>query len=200
MGPRPLAAAALLLVLTACAATAARMTPPPAATPPVGAPFEATGAVAFASGGEGATVSYGPWRVRGPGIDLSYAGSGTWSGRIADVDVRIAASDGRIAGAGGDVLVDRTGDELRLRGSWSGRSLELKVGRLRLQGTLDGGACSFDLRPAGPDALAGALGCALPGGKATASQGTLRFRGEAVLVPDVLQPQFVLALLAALPL
>ena len=177
------------------------MTPPPTATPPAGAPFEPTGAVAFAAGGEGATISYGPWRVRGPGIDLAYAGGGTWTGKIADADVRIAASDGRIGGAGGEVLVERTDDELRLHGTWSGRSLELAVGRVRLKGTLDGGACSFDLRPSGPDALAGTLGCASPGGGIpTSSRGTLRLRGEAVLVPDVLEPQFVLALLAALPL
>jgi hypothetical protein len=197
----PRLASLLLLGLTACATSAARMTPPPTLTPPAGAPFEPTGAVSFAAGGEGATVSYGPWRVRGPGIDLAYAGSGTWAGKIADAEVRIVASDGRIAGAGGEVLVDRTGDELRLRGSWSGRTLELKVGRLRLKGALDGGVCAFDLGPAGPDALSGTLGCTLPGSATpTSSQGTLRFRGEAVLVPDVLQPQFVLALLAALPL
>ena len=194
----PLAAAAL--ALSACGASAVRMTPPPTASPPAGARFEATGAVAFAAEGEGATVSYSPWRVRGPGIDLAWTGGGIWAGQVAGAEARVVATDGLVQGAGGQVAVERAGAELRLRGSWGGRALEVSVSPGGLQGTLDGGACSFDLRPAGPDELAGTLGCALAGGRRTSSRGTLRLRGEAVLLPDVLQPQFVLALLAVLPL
>ena len=67
-------------------------------------------------------------------------------------------------------------------------------------GRLDPGGCSLELEPAEFGTLTGPVGC--PGGTgkgATSATGTLRLQGEAVLVPGVLLPQFVLALLASLP-
>jgi hypothetical protein len=74
------------------------------------------------------------------------------------------------------------------------------VGRGSLKGRLDPGGCSLDLGPAGTGILSGPVGCPGSTGKvATSATGTLRLQGEAVLVPNVLLPQFVLALLTTLP-
>jgi hypothetical protein len=203
------AAAAILLALSGCAATtAARMTPPPTVKPPAGRPFETTGSVSFGSEGVGTRVAYGPWGVRGPGIDVSYAGQGDWVGRLGDAEVRFDTADGVVSGPWGVLEVQRRGAQLLVRGQWSRRKVDLTVGQDRLRGGVDGGACTFDLGPAEagtppePGVLTGTLGCsgAPGGGPPTSSQGMLRLGGEAVLLPEVLLPQFVLALLAALPI
>jgi hypothetical protein len=157
--------------------------------------------VSFSAGGLGATVSYGPWRVTGPGIDLRYAGDGAWAGQLNGAEVRISAQQGLVTGPATQLRVNQDGSTLSIRGSWSGRQVDLAVGRLGLQGTMEQGGCSLQLRPSGGDTLSGPLGCTGgPGGAPSSSQGTLRLGGEAFLVPDVLLPQFVLALLSALPL
>ena len=194
------AVAWIALALSGCAPTAALMTPPPSVKPGPGQGDETTGGIEFAAGGVGSSIAYGPWRVKGEGIDLAYAGDGAWAGTWNGSAARFTASQGLLQGPGTAVRIDQRDGALALRGTWAGRPIDLTVSRTGLQGTTSQGACSLDLRSTGTGNLTGSLGC--PGGEgrpATSATGRLRLLGEAVLVPDVLLPQFVLALLTALP-
>jgi hypothetical protein len=196
----PFVPALAAVLLAGCAPSAVLMTPPPTVKPPPGQENETTGEVTFSAGGLGTRVAYGPWRVSGPGIDLRYAGDGTWTGQLSGGDVRIQAQQGMVTGPGVQLLVNQDGRALAIRGTWAGRQVDLLVGSKGLQGSMAAGTCTIELRPAGAGTMTGTLGCSgVPGGAASSGQGTLLLGGEAFLAPDVLLPQFVLALLAALP-
>jgi hypothetical protein len=198
--PGLLALSFAAVLLPACTPSAVLMTPPPTVTPPPGQGEETTGQVTFSAGGLGTAIAYGPWRVSGPGIELRYAGDGAWTGQIAGADVRLQAQAGLVTGPGIRLDLVQDGSSLAIRGTWTGHRVDLTVGRLGLVGTLEKGGCDIQLRPVETGIFGGPLGCpARPAGAATSSEGTLRLAGEALLVPDVLLPQFVLALLAALP-
>jgi hypothetical protein len=194
------ALALIALSLGACTPTAALMTPPPTVNPPAGRSDEATGGVAFSAGGAGSSVSYGPWQVKGAGIALAYSGDGAWAGTWDGTAVRLVASQGRLQGPGTDLLIEQHDGALSMRGSWAGRSVDVTVGKKGLQGRIDPGGCTLEFAPAEVGTLTGPVGCPGGAGKgATSATGTLRLQGEAVLVPGVLLPQFVVALLASLP-
>jgi hypothetical protein len=194
------ALALIALSLGACAPTAALMTPPPTVNPPAGRSDEATGGVAFSAGGVGSSISYGPWQVKGPAIALAYAGDGAWTGTWNGAAVRLVASQGRLQGPGTDLLIEQKDGGLSMRGYWAGRSVDVTLGKNGLRGRLDPGGCSLELAPVEVGTLTGPVGCPEGAGRgATSATGTLRLQGEAVLVPDVLLPQFVLALLSSLP-
>jgi hypothetical protein len=192
-----LALAGTLALLWGCTPSAVLMTPPPSAKPPPGQEDATTGEVRFSAGGLGTAVAYGPWRVSGPGIELRYAGGGAWTGKLSDADVRISAQQGLVTGPGIQLRLEQVGDAIAIRGTWSGRGVELTVGRQGLVGSLEQGGCTIQLRPSDSATFTGPLGCT--GSVGSGNQGTLRLDGEAVLVPDVLLPQFILALLSALP-
>ncbi|MGA8890683.1 MAG: hypothetical protein WB493_03875 [Anaeromyxobacteraceae bacterium] len=190
----------LAAALAGCAPTAALMTPPPTVNPGPGQGEEVTGEVAFSAGGLGSAVRYGPWRVRGEGLDLGYAGDGAWAGTWNGNPARFTTQAGLIQGPGTQLTLAQGDAGLRIRGVWGGRTVDLSVGRLSLAGSADQGRCTYSLSPAGANVLRGLVGCsAAAGAKATANDGSLRFGGEAALVPDVLLPHFVLALLHVLP-
>jgi hypothetical protein len=192
--------ALLAASLASCTPTAALMTPPPSVNPPAGQADETTGGVSFSAGGEGVSIAYGPWRVRGEGIDLAYAGDGAWSGTWNGAAARFVASQGRLQGPGTDLIVEQGDGSLSVRGSWAGRSVTVTVGPGGLTGRMDPGGCTIQLAPAETGVFSGPMGC--PGGArkgATSATGTVRLLGEAVLAPTVLLPQFVLALLSSLP-
>lgn len=190
----------LAAALAACAPTAALMTPPPSVKPPAGRGDDVTGGVAFASGGLGASVSYGPWRVTGAGLDLSYAGDGAWSGTWNGAAARFVASQGRVRGPGTEILVEQDEGLLSMRGAFGGRTVDVTIGRSGLRGRVDPGGCTLELAPGTDGILSGPIGCPASAGRgATSAAGALRLQGEAVLVPGVLLPQFVLAVLASLP-
>jgi hypothetical protein len=195
-----LAAAAAVAFLAGCAPSAVLMTPPPTEKPPPGAGDEVTGEVAFSSGGLGARVVYGPWKLTGPDASLAYAGDGAWAGTLAGSQTRFSSSQGMIKGPSTQILVNQDGNSLHVRGSFLGRLVDFTIGKTGVQGTLERSGCTLALRPAGPGAFSGPLGCSGgPGGAPTTSDGTLLLGGEAILFPNVLLPQFVLALLLALP-
>lgn len=186
--------------LAACAPTAALMTPPPSVTPPPGHADDVTGGVAFSAGGVGTSVAYGPWRLTGPGLELSYAGEGAWTGTWNGAPARFVASQGRVQGPGTALLVEQRDGALSMRGTFAGRAVDVTVGRNGLRGRLDPGACTLDLAPTPDGILSGPVGCPGGAGKGpTSTSGAIRLQGEAVLVPGVLLPQFVLAVLASLP-
>jgi hypothetical protein len=198
--PGLLALSCAALLLPACTPSAVLMTPPPTVKPPPGQGEETTGQVTFSAGGLGTAIAYGPWRVSGPGIELRYAGDGNWTGRISGADVQVHAQSGLVTGPAIQLDLVQDGSSLAIRGTWTGHRVDLTVGRLGLVGTLEKGGCDIQLRPVETGTFAGPLGCpARAGGARTTSEGTLRLDGEALLVPDVLLPQFVLALLSALP-
>jgi hypothetical protein len=194
--------ATLLLapLLAGCAPTAALMTPPPTVKPGPGQGDEITGEVAFSAGGLGSAVRYGPWRIRGDGLDLAYAGDGAWTGTWNGSPARFTTQAGLVQGPGTQLTLEQGDKALRIRGVWGGRSVDISVGRLALSGSADGGRCSYALAPSGANVLSGLLGCSAAGGaRSTSSDGSLRLGGEAALVPEVLYPHFVLALLHVLP-
>jgi hypothetical protein len=161
---------------------------------------QVTGEVAFSAGGLGSAVRYGPWRIRGEGLDLAYAGSGAWEGTWNGNPARFTTQAGLVQGPGTQLTLEQGQDVLRIRGVWGGRSVDLSVGRLALSGSADQGRCTYALSPSGADVLSGLVGCkAESGAKPTSSYGSLRLAGEAALVPSVLYPHFVLALLHVLP-
>jgi hypothetical protein len=197
---RRAAVALLTVALSGCTPTAALMTPPPSLRPPPGQGDETTGGAAFSAGGLGSSVAYGPWQVKGEGIDLAYAGDGAWTGTWNGASARFTGTQGLLQGPGTAVQIEQRDGALALRGTWAGRPIDLTVSRKGLRGTTAQGGCSLELAPTGIGVLSGLLGC--PGGDgrpATSATGTLRLLGEAALVPDVLLPQFVLALLTTLP-
>jgi len=195
-----LLASCALALLAGCTPSAVLMTPPPPVNPPAGRGAETTGEVTFSAEGVGTSIAYGPWRVSGPGIELRYAGDGAWTGQVSGVEVRIASQAGLVTGPGIELRLAQEDSALSIRGTWSGRKVALTVGRQGLQGALEKRGCTIQLRPVDGGAFAGSLGCSgRDGGGPTSSQGSLRLDGEALLVPDVLLPQFVLALCAALP-
>ena len=186
--------------LSACAPTAALMTPPPSMKPPAGQADDSTGEVAFSAGGIGSAVTYGPWRLKGEGIDLAYTGENGWAGTWNGSSARFTASTGLLQGPGTLLTIEQRDGGLRIHGTWAGRTVDIAVGRLELSGSAEQGRCTYGLAQAGSVGLSGPIGCsARDGSPATSSQGTLRLLGEAVLVPNVLLPQFVLALLSVLP-
>lgn len=190
----------LAAALAGCAPTAALMTSPSTVKPGPGQAEEVTGEVAFSAGGLGSAVRYGPWRIRGEGLDLAYAGDGAWAGTWNGNPARFTTQAGLVQGPGTQLTLEQGDTGLRIRGTWGGRTVDLSVGRLSLAGSADQGRCTYSLSPGGANVLRGLVGCsAAAGAKATSNDGALRFGGEAALVPDVLLPHFVLALLHVLP-
>jgi hypothetical protein len=148
----------------------------------------------------GSAVTYGPWSLKGEGIGLAYAGGGAWAGTWNGAPARFTASTGLILGPGTLLTNEQRDDGLRIHGTWAGRAVDITVRRLELGWASEQGRCTYRLAPAGSIGLSVPVGCsARDGSPATSSQGTLRLLGEALLVPDVLLPQFVLALLSVLP-
>jgi hypothetical protein len=194
--PARLAAATAAVLLSACAPTAALMTPPPTVSPGPGRGDETTGGVTFGLRGASATTSYGPWRVTGDGIALTYAGDGAWKGTWNGLPARFQASQGLVTGPTTQISVDEVDLGLRLHGTWGGVPVDVTVGKRGLRGTIGANACSLDLATRTIGVAGGPVICA---GVAGTAEGTLELLGEAVLVPDVLLPQFVFGVLSVLP-
>ncbi len=189
------------LAMAACAPTAALMTPPATVAPPPGRAGEVTGGVTFAASGLSAASAYGPWHVKGPGLDLAYAGDGAWEGTWDGAPARFTASQGLVRGPRDTLLqVDDRDGALVLRGTWGGRGVELSVSARGMKARTEPGNCTLELTATGPGTLSGPTGCpGGPGKPATAATGTLLLQGESVLAPRVLLPQVVFALLSVLP-
>ncbi len=193
--PRPVRAAmlralALATLATACATapsgTPVRMTDLPAAPPP-GAPFQAIGELIY-SGGRSAAYDF--YRVVGPTVNVTYGGDGKWSGNLDGRNVMLTAAPGRLTGSGVDLHVFQDGDQTTIRGRWVQRDVWLTISPKALSGrTVDMGP-AFDFKRTALNVMSGNTGIGPAG---------LELRGEAQQLPNVAMPQFVLALLAALP-
>lgn len=186
--------------LAGCAPTAALMTPPPSVKPPPERAEEVTGGLSFSSGGVGTSATYGPWRVKARGLDLAYAGDGTWKGTWNGAPVAFTATQGLVKGP--DTLLavyDRDG-VLGVRGTFVGRGVEASLSPRGLKVRVEPGGCSLELTATEAGTLSGPIGCPGTAGRpASAATGTMVLQGEAILVPHVLLPQVAFALLAILP-
>ena len=193
--PPPSRASSLLLAALAACATApsgppARWTNMPAEAPPQGE-FQAVGEILCAGGGAGRSAAYSLFRVAGPTANITYTGNGTWTGSIDGRNVSLTTSPGRLTGASIDLYVYQDGDALTIRGTWFQREVWVTLTPDRLQGHTAAQGGGFDFARKGPGLMSGAWGIR--------GQGYVEFRGEAAQYPNVVGPQFHLALLAALP-
>jgi hypothetical protein len=190
---RPAVAGAAFAITVALFAACAT-TPPPgnpvqmtelAAPPGDGAPFQPMGELLY-SGGRSA--GYDLYRVIGPRVNISYTRDGKWAGNLDGRDVRLTAEPGKLRGAGVDLTLSSEGDKITVRGTWFQRRISLSMSPAALQGRA--GVPAYDFTRTAPN---------LWSGPTPRGQAGLEARGDAQKFPDVPMPQFVLALLAALP-
>jgi len=188
--PAHLAGAALLLA-TACATagsgTPLRMTP--LSGPPPASEQErnrGVGEVLVVASGRGGSATYGPWRVAGPGCDLTFNGE-AWIGSLGGADGRLVVSDGRLDGANAKLIFSTSGQAVSVRGRFGNRQVALDMTPDTITGRFGSGAPGLELKRDSPGQWSGIWG---PGVRVTVTM-----RGEAEKYPEVLSPQFYLALI-----
>jgi len=189
-----LAAASALL---ACATPSG--TPIPVTTPPPGEvktkDFQSTGEIFFDAQGSGTSVAFNDFRMVGPQVNMALDAKGNWGGNIGDRNMIVTVKPGRITGDGVDLYVVRKGTTVSIQGMYFQRQVWFTLKPKEIQGTTDGGSCSFDLTPAqAPGFFTGGVGC---GG--SIRMGTLQLTGTAANLEQPPMPQLVFALVAVLP-
>lgn len=160
--------------------------------------------------GTGAT--FDDARVMGPTVNMAATPEGVWGGDVRGRNFVLQVSEGRLTGAAFEVAVEQEGDALHLAGIVDGRRVNVRLSPRRLQGTTNGGVCSFDLTLIAPGSYRGFLACpALPArfilprvsaaGQRlpTVTSTTFRLSGDAAQLDRPVLPQLALALLAVLP-
>ncbi len=160
--------------------------------------------------GTGATFDDG--RVLGPTVNMAVTAEGVWGGDVRGHSFVLQVSEGRLTGAAFEVAVEQEGDTLHLAGIVDGRRVNVRLSPRRLQGTTDGGVCSFDLALVAPGSYRGFLACPAPpshfmrprvsgmGGRfPQVTSTTFRLLGDAAQLDRPALPQLALALLAVLP-
>jgi hypothetical protein len=195
-----------LAVLAASSAVLACATPSgapvPVTTPAAGETkppvFKATGEVFFDAQGSGTSVSFNDFRMVGPRVNMTRADDGGWRGNVGDREMILKVQPGRITGDGVDLyVVKKPGavPAVSIQGMYFQRQVWFTLKAGEIQGTTDGGTCSFDLNPAkAPGFWTGGVGC---GGNIR--MGTLQLTGSAANLGEPPMPQLVLALIAVLP-
>jgi hypothetical protein len=107
----------------------------------------------------------------------------------------VTVKPGRITGDGVDLYVVRKNQTLSIQGMYFQRQVWFTIKPNEIQGTTDGGSCSFDLNPATqPGFWTGGVGC---GGMMRV--GTLQLTGTAANLNAPAMPQLFFALIAVLP-
>jgi hypothetical protein len=168
------------------------MDPTPPSALEAAAAFHPEGEVYLAAARTaGTTTAYGRWRVVGPTASLSVNAQGQWGGMLKGDPLLVTARDGRISGAGVDLDVRRDGRVVRVQGLFRQQRIDLSLSDDAVSGT-PGGGCSLELKPAEGMRWTGILGC--PATETLA----MELRGAAGSLPDVPQPQWLLAFLAGL--
>jgi hypothetical protein len=195
-----LAALAVSSAFLACATPSGApvpvTTPAPGETRPPG--FQATGEVFFDAQGSGTSVSFSDFRMVGPRVNMTRADDGSWRGNVGDREMILKVQQGRITGDGVDLYVVKkpgTLPAVSIQGMYFQRQVWFTLKASEIQGTTDGGSCSFDLNPGkAPGFWSGGVGC---GGSLRI--GTLQLTGSAANLGEPPMPQLVLALIAVLP-
>jgi len=192
-----------LAVLAAASAVLACATPSgtpiPVTTPSPGEvktkDFQSTGEVFFDAQGSGTSVAFNDFRMVGPTVNMALDAKGNWGGNIGDRNMIVTVKPGRITGDGVDLYVVRKGTTVSIQGMYFQRQVWFTLKPKEIQGTTDGGSCSFDLTPAqAPGFFTGGVGC---GG--SIRMGTLQLTGTAANLEQPPMPQLVFALIAVLP-
>ncbi len=187
------AAATVLACATPSGAPVAVTTPPPGEVK--GARFVADGEVFWDAQGTGTSVAFNDFRMVGPQVNMTRDASGKWAGNIGGREMILTVIPGKISGDGVDLYVVRKGATLSVQGMYFQRQVWFTVKAGEIQGTTDGGRCSFDLNPSNqPGWFTGGVGC---GG--SMRMGTLQLTGTAANLDQPTMPQLLLALVAVLP-
>lgn len=190
------ASSAVLACATPSGAPVPVTTPTPGETKP--RDFQATGEVFFDAQGSGTSVAFSDFRMVGPRVNMTRADDGSWRGNLGDREMIVKVQPGRITGDGVDLYVVKKGGQpatVSVQGMYFQRQVWFTMKPGEIQGTTDGGSCSFDLTPAkAPGYWTGGVGC---GGSLRV--GTLQLAGTAADIGAPPMPQLVLALLAVLP-
>lgn len=157
--------------------------------------FVADGEVFWDAQGSGTSVAFNDLRMVGPRVNMTRDPSGKWGGNIGGREMVLTVVPGKISGDGVDLYVVRKKNTLSVQGMYFQRQVWFTVKPGEIQGTTDGGSCSFDLNPAAqPGWFTGGVGC---GG--AMRMGTLQLTGTAANLEQPTMPQLILALVAVLP-
>ncbi len=181
--------------LAACAGAPAVPVPMPTST-------EGGGEVIFVPlGSVGTSAAFDVRRVMGPTVNMAATPEGVWGGDLRGRNLVLEIGEGWLVGAAFRLTVQREGDALRLAGLIGTRRVNLTASPRRVQGTLDGGHCSFDLSLESPGRYQGFLACPAPRGERLplVTSASLRLLGDAARLDQPMLPQLALALLAVLP-
>lgn len=182
------------LALAACATAGGH--PLPMSTPAGEKPAE------FRSTGEfrssiGKSAAFDDWRVVGPRINLTRNPDGSWDGTAGPkmTGFHLDVEPGQVHGPNLVLGIQRTGaGVVEVGGIFLGDRFLIKLTSKKLQGTTEGGRCSFDLDRASPALYVGDLAC----GKQVTGV-SIELLGQAARVEDPVLPQAALALLAVMP-
>jgi hypothetical protein len=187
------ASSAVLACATPSGAPVTVTTPAPGEVKPSG--FKADGEIFFDAQGSGTSVAFNDFRMVGPQVNMTLDAKGNWGGNIGDRNMIVTVKPGRITGDGVDLYVVRKGTTVSIQGMYFQRQVWFTLKPKEIQGTTDGGSCSFDLTPAqAPGFFTGGVGC---GG--SIRMGTLQLTGTAANLEQPPMPQLVFALIAVLP-
>ena len=195
-----LAVLAASSVVLACATPSGA--PVPVTTPAPGETrprdFKASGEVFFDAQSSGTSVAFSDFRMVGPRVNMTRADDGSWRGNLGDREMIVKVQPGRITGDGVDLFVVKkvsTTSTVSIQGMYFQRQVWFTLKAGEIQGTTDGGNCSFDLNPGpAPGSWTGGVGC---GG--SLRTGTLQLTGTAANLGEPPMPQLVFALIAVLP-
>jgi len=194
---------ARLAVLAASSAALACATPSgapiPVTTPAPGEvkarDFLATGEIFSNVQGSGTSAAFNDFRIAGPRVNMTRNPNGQWAGNIGERNMILTVAPGRITGDGVDLYVVRKNMTVSIQGMYFQRQVWFTMKPGEIQGTTDGGNCSFDLtQTATPGTFGGGVGC---GGNIR--QGILQLTGTAANIESPPMPQMVLALIAVMP-
>ncbi|MEI7703352.1 MAG: hypothetical protein WCK73_01995 [Deltaproteobacteria bacterium] len=198
---RRLAVLASSSAILACATPSG--TPVAVTTPAPGevkqSTFKADGEIFFDAQAAGTSVAWNDFYMRGPNVNMALDSKGQWGGNIGNRNMIVTVKPGRVTGDGVDLfVVQKTtpkGPVLSVQGMYFQRQVWFTIKPGEIQGTTDGGHCSFDLYPAKqPGFWTGGVGC---GG--SLREGVLQLSGTAANLAQPPMPQLFFALIAVLP-
>ena len=129
-------------------------------------------------------AAYGVSRVRGPYVNLTDAGDGTWKGDIRGLNGVFTVTEKRISGANFNMVIDRDGDEVTFQGTVDGKRVRIVMTKETFVARYE--TRQYELKRVEPD-----LWATIPTGAA------LRVKGDAA-GENPYFPQFLFALLAVL--
>ncbi len=151
----------------------------------------AVGELALNVAGRAGQAVYGRWRVGSRGVDLTYA-DGKWGGTILGKPVNLEVTEGRIVGSSVNLYLfeDAATRTITVRGLAGAREIWITLTPDSIRGKVAANAPGFELKREGPGKWIGSWG---PGRTMY-----LEMRGEPAQYPEVLSPQFYLALIGGL--